>query len=360
MTAAVITPPNLAQALSVLAADLLVVWPAAGPGPLSGVTYSVVSAQIITSVKALSIFGSGAGAAITSGASNVALGPSSLQAETTGSNNVAIGNGALIVQNGGSANVAIGQGAGALVGSGVANIMIGQNAGGNTTSGGQNVYVGQGAGGLQAGNVGGNTWIGGFGGGHGLSLNLSGSITLATGDGYVRAQEIQGGGWIAGNQNLTNTGPTGGPKGAGTWNVSGGYYLNGAPAGTLMQVGKLTGANMNSTADQAIALAGPALFLVDSIVITNASVSLTTAQGAFYAAAGKTTPLFNANATSPFTWLTTAGRAATVGAGASDAATAHANNQITIANSGTIYLSLTTAQGVAATADIYVFGRKLT
>lgn len=351
MTGSVVTPPNLAQVSIVLAADLLVAWPAAGPGPLSGVTYSVVSTQIVTAVKQLSIFGSSAGAAITTGASNVALGPSSLQAETTGSNNIAIGNGALIVQNGGTANVAIGQSAGQALTTGGANIIIGQQAGGSATSGGQNVYIGQLAGGGNT-NASDNTWIGGYGGGNNygaVTVNFGGVITLATGDGHIRAQEIQGGGWVAGHLGLGQGGPVGGAMGDGTWNVSGGYYLGGQPAGTLMQVGKLTGANFNSTADQAIALTGPALFSVDSVVICNASTSLTTAQGALYAAATKTTPLFGLTTTSPYTWLTIAGRAMTI-----------AGNGQSGTNINPIYLSLTTPQGGAATADIYVFGRKLT
>lgn len=356
--AAPITPPNLAQVASVADADLMVAWPTASVGPLSGVAYSVIRLQITANIKLLSIFGSGAGAAITSGAGNVALGPSALAAETTGNNNVAVGNGALVVQNGGTNNVAIGPSAGLSNTNGPNNIMIGQGAGSANTSGGQNIYVGQLAGG---GNTTGsnNTWIGGNASGYGAAgINASATVTIATGDGHIAAQ--QNNGWIAGNLGLVGPGPTGGFKGDGTWNVSSGFFINGVPAGTLMQVGKLLGANMNSTADQAIALTGPALFTVDSVVITNASTSLTTAQGGFYTAAAKGgSLLFGSSATSAYSYLTAASKSIS-GGGSGNVLPAQSGQSVTMAASGSIFFALTTPQGGAATADIYVFGRKLT
>ena len=58
-------------------------------------------------------------------------------------------------------------------------------------------------------------------------------------------------------------------------------------------VGKLIGANFNVTTDQQITLssfgeeAASNLFFIDEIIVTNASVSLTTAAGGFYTAAAK-------------------------------------------------------------------------
>ena len=53
-------------------------------------------------------------------------------------------------------------------------------------------------------------------------------------------------------------------------------------------LGKLIGANMNSTADQQITMfSNPSKFILRRIVVTNASVSLTTAAGGVYTAASK-------------------------------------------------------------------------
>lgn len=104
--------------------------------------------------------------------------------------------------------------------------------------------------------------------------------------------------------------------------------------------------NMNSTADQAIILPS-ANWIPTAIVVTNASVSLTTAAGGIYTAAAK-----------GGTALVTAGQVYS-------ALTANTKQvALTLANTdrqtvGTIYLSLTTPQGGAATADIYIYGRPL-
>jgi hypothetical protein len=113
---------------------------------------------------------------------------------------------------------------------------------------------------------------------------------------------------------------------------------------------KLISANMNSVADQQFTKVGSfTTFIPITYRLVNPSISMTTAAGGVYTGAGKTGDILVAAAQ---TYAT----ASTVGT-SSQAMTA------TALGSGvrteTPYLSLTTAQGVAATADIYIFGTPL-
>lgn len=114
-------------------------------------------------------------------------------------------------------------------------------------------------------------------------------------------------------------------------------------------VGLLTGANMNSTADQAITIRLPNNELVTGIIISgfwvkNASTSLTAAIGGIYSAASKggTVILTASAAYSPLTGVAT------------QAIYFAATSPFTLTANGTIYLSLTTPQGGAATADFEI------
>lgn len=122
-------------------------------------------------------------------------------------------------------------------------------------------------------------------------------------------------------------------------------------------VAKLIGANMNVTTDQAlpiqlvddVVVTDASNFMVHGIVVTNASISLTTAAGGIYTAASKAgsaivaaAQVYSAlTASSKWVALTLAGTALTD----------------VFSDATTLYLSLTTAQGAAATADVYVYGR---
>lgn len=111
---------------------------------------------------------------------------------------------------------------------------------------------------------------------------------------------------------------------------------------------RLIGANMNVTTDQALIpyLWTPGQnYLIERIRVVNASVSLTTAAGGIYTAASKGGSAIVA-AAQAYSTLTgpTIGLDLTVAAVGNGLQTA-----IPI-------LSLTTAQGAAATADVYVFG----
>lgn len=133
-----------------------------------------------------------------------------------------------------------------------------------------------------------------------------------------------------------------------------------APA--RIQCGWLYGANMNTTADQAIPIAVPSYtWAVDSIVVSNPSVSLTTAAGGVYTAASKGGIAIVASGQA-YSGLTTN---AVNTAGSLLALTiATAGNTTAFQGFGTgdisqVFLSLTTAQGAAATADVRVFCKPL-
>jgi len=115
-----------------------------------------------------------------------------------------------------------------------------------------------------------------------------------------------------------------------------------------MLLGVLYSANMNVTTDQLITLSylpAGVKFRVRRITARNASISLTTAVGGVYTAASKggTAIVANSQAYSALT------------SSAIDVDLTFAVNT-TLAAATPIYLSLSTAQGAAATADVYVYG----
>jgi hypothetical protein len=108
----------------------------------------------------------------------------------------------------------------------------------------------------------------------------------------------------------------------------------------------LKSANMNSTADQILIPTFQGKFRIKRIVITNASISLDTAAGGFYPAASK-----------GGTAVVAAGQVYSALTAATKALEATLNNASAVLAAGTsIYLSLTTGQGAAAIADVYVYG----
>jgi hypothetical protein len=117
------------------------------------------------------------------------------------------------------------------------------------------------------------------------------------------------------------------------------------PPQSIDILGRALTVNFNSTADQLIAL--PTYrFRPKRIVVTNASVSLSTAAGGVYTGTGKTGTVIVA-AAQVYSALTTALLALEL--------TLNVPNNVIAANTS-LYLSLTTPQGVAATADVYVYG----
>lgn len=112
---------------------------------------------------------------------------------------------------------------------------------------------------------------------------------------------------------------------------------------------RLTGANMNVTTDQAFTKVGTfSTFLAIRILAVNPSISLTTAVGGIYDAAAKGGNAWVASSQvySQADMTTGRGQALTF------------NNPVTglVSAPALAYLSLTTPQGAAATADFYIIG----
>jgi hypothetical protein len=133
-----------------------------------------------------------------------------------------------------------------------------------------------------------------------------------------------------------------------------------APA--RIECGQLLGANFNVTTDQAIPISVPTQYMIDVIAISNPSVSLTTAQGGFYTAASKAGVAVVASSQA-YTALTTATANTTGNALLATISTAgnttYFNGFAQSSQISTLYFSLTTAQGAAATADIRIFCKPL-
>lgn len=113
----------------------------------------------------------------------------------------------------------------------------------------------------------------------------------------------------------------------------------------------LYGADMNSTKDQfiSICLSANSKYILRRAIVTNASTSLTTAVGGIYTttAKGGTALISGAQAfaslTSPDKFLDLVPSVGT-----------------SVLSAAQLVLTLTTAQGAPATADVYVFGDILT
>lgn len=117
--------------------------------------------------------------------------------------------------------------------------------------------------------------------------------------------------------------------------------------GTIL--GRLIGANMNVTTDQTIVIDPSIKFAVARILVTNASISLTTAVGGIYDTASKAGNALVAN-TQVYSALTASTKVVALTIAAAGSANIFSSN---------LFFALTTAQGAAATADIYVIGDDL-
>ena len=138
------------------------------------------------------------------------------------------------------------------------------------------------------------------------------------------------------------------------WVAPGTLADGGPPLGQSETVlAQLLGANFNTTDDQAITLPDTITkFCLTRIIATNASLSLTTAVGGFYPTVSKGGTSLVAN-TQVYSGLTAAASLL------NPTLTSFANTTAFTASNLTnfsIYFALTTGQGAAATADIYLFG----
>jgi hypothetical protein len=124
------------------------------------------------------------------------------------------------------------------------------------------------------------------------------------------------------------------------------------PSGLSQVLGSLRGANMNTTADQAIAIRSAITkFTVSGIMVTNCTGSLTLAVGGFYPTTAKGGTALVAN---------TQAYSALSGTSILLPTTLVATTLTTAYTVSNIYLSLTTAAGSAATCDSYILGTDLT
>ena len=116
-------------------------------------------------------------------------------------------------------------------------------------------------------------------------------------------------------------------------------------------LGSLIAANFNSTADQKITIfSNPSKYIIRRIVVTNASANLTTAAGGIYTAVSKAG---TAVVASSQVYTTLTGSTLFLDLTLNTSGSANITVKSSIPN---LYLSLTTAQGTAATADVYVYG----
>jgi len=125
--------------------------------------------------------------------------------------------------------------------------------------------------------------------------------------------------------------------------------------GGSYQVGELIGADFDITGDQTIILTlppGVSVWVLDAVVATNASIPLTSAVGGIYVGPGKT-GLQVVAASQHYSALTT--NAPNV-AGGLLFLTIEQSATLTVS---ALFFSLTTPQGVAATADLRVYARPL-
>jgi hypothetical protein len=120
----------------------------------------------------------------------------------------------------------------------------------------------------------------------------------------------------------------------------------------LTLLGRIVGANMNSTSDQ------PFTMFVDTkkyyvpsyLIVKDCSAALTAAQGAVYDQAAKAGNKLFGTTTTPYTACTGVGTAQPV------AATTAGTQVVDGISANPPILSLTTAQGAAATANVYLYG----
>lgn len=107
------------------------------------------------------------------------------------------------------------------------------------------------------------------------------------------------------------------------------------------------GVNLNSVADTVAAVVNSSSYSVQDIIVANASVDLTTAQLAVYSGPGAT-------------GVAVKTAYALTGNSASDKVVVTAANDTDSLTGDNLYIRCTTAQGAAATADVYIYGYDLT
>ena len=138
-----------------------------------------------------------------------------------------------------------------------------------------------------------------------------------------------------------------------TWQTNGVIGDGGAPSYYTQVLASLTSADFNSTDDQAIALPDTLnYFQLTGIIVAGASLSLDTAVGGFYPAASKGGSAIVANSQ---TYSSLTGATLLLSTTLTSYAQTAYFSRTQLAD-WAIYFSLTTAQGAAATASIFLVG----
>lgn len=106
------------------------------------------------------------------------------------------------------------------------------------------------------------------------------------------------------------------------------------------------GVNLNSVADTIAPIVNSASYSVQEVIVANASVNLTTAQLAVYSGPGAT-------------GVAVKTAYALTGNSASDKVVITAASDTDSLTGDNLYIRCTTAQGAAATADVYLYGYDL-
>lgn len=315
---------------------------------------------------------------LTSGAQNTAVGVSTGANITTGSWNVAIGDGALVAATTTTTNMCIGlascatitTGSGALVGVG-ANTLASATSGPNTAIGdAAGNFISSGTANVAIGN---NAMLGLTG------SKITGSNNTGIGSGALQALITTGHDNTGIGLNALNTTTTGtnntavgsgvqAPAATSSFFVGVGGALRGVDAGgtnphacvigSPCVLGLLKGANFNVTTDQAITIdpmtstslgymTAATKYKITEIYVTNCSTGITVATGGFYNATSKGGTIVGA---------TTTTYTACTSSTTQQSLKAVTNMDTTIWTAATFYLSLTLAQGGAATGDVYIVG----
>jgi hypothetical protein len=107
------------------------------------------------------------------------------------------------------------------------------------------------------------------------------------------------------------------------------------------------GVNLNSVADTVAAIVNSSSYSVQDIIVANASVNLTTAQLAVFSGPGGT-------------GVAVKTAYALTGNSASDKVVVTAATDTDSLTGDNLFIRCTTAQGAAATADVYIYGYDLT
>jgi hypothetical protein len=103
------------------------------------------------------------------------------------------------------------------------------------------------------------------------------------------------------------------------------------------------GVNLNSVADTVAAIVNSSSYSVQDIIVANASINLTTAQLAVYSGPGAT-------------GVAVKTAYALTGNSASDKVVVTAASDTDSLTGDNLYIRCTTAQGAAATADVFIYG----